>query len=175
VSTDVENCGGCGISCLLDGTRTICAAGACAITACTPSRLDCNGSFADGCETTGVLSYVDADGDGFGTGAGTLGCTLMGAAEGTDCDDTDPRAFPGQTTFFETPRMSGGFDYDCNGVATPEIRVRSVCGSGPMCMLLQAGWVSTVPGCGMSATFTDECGGTGPCYQSMVERTQRCH
>jgi hypothetical protein len=34
---------------------------------------------------------------------------------GTDCDDGDARAYLGQTAFFETPRASGGYDFDCNG------------------------------------------------------------
>jgi len=36
-------------------------------------------------------------------------------ANGTDCDDTNANAYPGQTAFFVTPRSNGHYDYNCNG------------------------------------------------------------
>ena len=50
---------------------------------------------------------IDEDGDGF------MGCV--------DCDDTDPDAFPGQTTWFTSPSEGGSFDYNCDGVEEHEI------------------------------------------------------
>jgi len=45
---------------------------------------------------------VDRDGDGY----------TDRACGGADCDDTDPRAHPGQA-----PRCVGGYDTDCDGTA----------------------------------------------------------
>ena len=70
--------------------------------------------------------YRDDDGDGFGAfdasgydaGAVQYACAQPAGfvAEVGDCDDADARAHPGQTETFATPRPSGSFDFDCNGI-----------------------------------------------------------
>ena len=75
---------------------------------------------------TEVRWYRDDDGDGFGAfdasgydaGAVQYACTQPAGfvAEVGDCDDADARAHPGQTETFATPRPSGSFDFDCNGI-----------------------------------------------------------
>ena len=74
-----------------------------------------------------------------------------------DCDDADPRAFPGQTEFFDTPRLgAGGFDFDCDEDETLEAPDFAecdppVCGSAP-------GWsrlYDVIPGCGETAYWDD--------------------
>ena len=50
---DVNNCGACNNKCQAPFTTTLgCTAGACGIVACQANHADCNGVFADGCETS---------------------------------------------------------------------------------------------------------------------------
>lgn len=65
--------------------------------------------------------YRDGDGDGFGDPSDSVFVCSPPAdyiRTGGDCDDSDPDAHPGQTMWFNVPRMSGGFDYDCDGSET---------------------------------------------------------
>jgi hypothetical protein len=95
----------------------------------------CNG-IDDDCDTgvdnvfTPVRWYVDADYDGYGdpnsftdiTGCDTLPPTGSVPIEG-DCDDADLRVhvYPmGDAPYFDTPRSDGTYDFDCDGVSTPE-------------------------------------------------------
>ena len=48
----LDACGGCGVTCELPHAAPTCAAGRCAITACTTGWADCNGIVDDGCETS---------------------------------------------------------------------------------------------------------------------------
>jgi hypothetical protein len=85
-----------------------------------------------------LKAFKDEDRDGFGSrvGAATFRCEgEIGkdpngtprpfATSSDDCDDTDFRAFPGQTTFFDAPAKGGGFDFNCDGTQTPQYRVNS--------------------------------------------------
>lgn len=69
-----------------------------------------------------------------------------------DCDDNDARAYPGQTDFFDTPRSSGGYDFDCNAVDEPQHPTSCFC----------AGYALLVPagaaGCGVTGSLRT-------CYQ----------
>ncbi len=86
-----------------------------------------------------VTYYVDADGDGFGTASSARFCNELNAAPPSgyaaytgDCCDLDNGANPGfsSTTYLEFPDACGSFDWNCNGVVTPEHT--SGCGSvGP--------------------------------------------
>jgi hypothetical protein len=79
---------------------------------------DCDGA-ADDEDPEGavgqVLVYVDEDGDGFGRfGTGTPRCEppAGAAAVDGDCDDQDPRSWPG------APLRCDGRDNDCDGEVT---------------------------------------------------------
>ncbi|MEC7523596.1 MAG: hypothetical protein VYE22_27185 [Myxococcota bacterium] len=50
LETDLENCGGCGVSCAQPNTTSSCVAGACQIDACAPGFDDCDGNPLTGCE-----------------------------------------------------------------------------------------------------------------------------
>jgi hypothetical protein len=66
-----------------------------------------------------ITCHADADNDGYGAIAGSqfsgTKCPPGFTTNGTDCDDEDPDAFPGQTKDFDTPRANGSFDFDCDG------------------------------------------------------------
>ena len=49
-SNDVNNCGGCGISCNVANAFEACIGGVCEITECSSGYVDCDGVFANGCE-----------------------------------------------------------------------------------------------------------------------------
>jgi hypothetical protein len=76
---------------------------------------DCNG-FADDDDPNGAtgktLFYVDADADGYGTGAGVLRCDGGPGYAPTngDCDDTNASVHPGATEV-----VGDGIDEDCDG------------------------------------------------------------
>jgi hypothetical protein len=50
-ANDVVNCGGCGNNCFVNNGVPKCVARACAIAACKPGWADCNNNYLDGCET----------------------------------------------------------------------------------------------------------------------------
>ncbi|MCB9506937.1 MAG: putative metal-binding motif-containing protein [Myxococcales bacterium] len=150
----------------------------------------CNG-FDDDCDGVvdeGYLSYADGDGDGYSSGTDPQ--TDCVVPEGRtrllgDCDDTDDRAFPGQTIAFETERNSGGFDFDCDGVVTLSWDNLSSCTVQlPPCADLgeeatpvpRRGWTSRVPECGRAANYSQTCVdfGAGCVPGEIVVRTQTC-
>jgi len=51
VSRDPLNCGGCGTVCVAPRADTTCIAAACAVVACDPGYDNCDGMFANGCES----------------------------------------------------------------------------------------------------------------------------
>ena len=77
---------------------------------CDEFDNNCDGNIDEGVITT---YYADTDGDGFGDPANAIdGCSApMGyVIDNTDCDDTDPNNFPGNT------EVCDGFDNDCDGM-----------------------------------------------------------
>jgi hypothetical protein len=50
VTSDVNNCGACGLVCSLAHATPACTSGVCNIHSCSPGYGDCNGNAADGCE-----------------------------------------------------------------------------------------------------------------------------
>lgn len=51
LSTDPNNCGSCGNACTVAHGWGVCVGGICKIGGCYPPWADCNGIYADGCET----------------------------------------------------------------------------------------------------------------------------
>ena len=82
-----------------------------------------------------------------------MGIPGSDCGEQLDCDDQDGSAYPGQPDFFDVPRSSGGYDYDCDGVETRiDTREGSNCG-WDWFDCVGTGWTGGVPACGESGTF----------------------
>jgi hypothetical protein len=52
VASDPNNCGDCGVSCVIPEAGAACSAGMCALGACDPGFADCDGDLGNGCEHT---------------------------------------------------------------------------------------------------------------------------
>jgi hypothetical protein len=91
---------------------------------------------------------------------------------GDDCCDTDANVHPGQTAYFTSASACGSFDYDCDGVSTPEYGVANCQWVGLGCM--GDGFVSAA-GCGETAPFA-VCASTSvlTCAASVGSLTQAC-
>ncbi len=117
--------------------------------------------------------YVDADGDGFGTGALQNRCSSGlnppgFAATPGDCCDTDNNAFPGQTSYFRTPTACRGYDYNCNSSEEPQFPV-FMCGPFTQC---RNGW-AILPVCGSSGSLK-MCIGSLGCGSNTMTATAAC-
>lgn len=103
------------------------------------------------------LSTIDNDGDNY---CETPPCTNASSAE-ADCDDNDPDVHPNQLQYFVTPRADGSYDYDCSGHDDPEIDQTfggcTVSFQPFTCQPMGAGWSTTVPACGVTASYADSC------------------
>ncbi len=62
--------------------------------------------------------YVDADGDRYAPATGTKTCRASSQLTGTDCCDSDSRAYPGATTYYTSTNNCGSWDYNCDGGTT---------------------------------------------------------
>ncbi|MBK7865423.1 MAG: putative metal-binding motif-containing protein [Archangiaceae bacterium] len=94
-----------------------------AVEACNGRDDNCNGQSDEG--LTATTTWPDLDGDGYGDGRGATqtGCaTSKRAANDRDCNDNDPKIFPGAS---ETCNQK---DDDCDSQVDDGVRVR--CGTG---------------------------------------------
>lgn len=165
---------------------------------------DCDGDTDDGSASDAATWYVDCDGDGYAPSAtgSTRACAqptspppgcssalsvwtdTQPAGSNTDCNDSEPDAFPGQTSYFSTP-MPGStgvekWDYDCSGSVDPKrTRLMNSCSGG--CIPPTSGWTSvTPPSCGQSGETRSCQFGQDPfsgytCLESLSTATQSCH
>jgi hypothetical protein len=105
----------------------------------------------------------DQDGDGW--------LAMGGGCNGEDCCDSDPNAHPEQTAFFTRADRCDSFDYDCNGVVTPEYNQVS-------CQLA----IATCTGdgfdqpqaCGVTASFEHCAPSVLGCFTMNETKTQGC-
>lgn len=95
------------------------------------------------------VACLDRDGDQFQT----VGIPGSECGALLDCDDLDPSAYPGQPDYFDVPRVSGGFDYDCDGTeAQLDTSEGSRCG-WDWWDCVGTGWTAGVPACGQSGAY----------------------
>ena len=87
ISSDIKNCGGCGITCSANNGTPACVAGQCPEKTCNPGFADCNANPADGCETnvTTDLNNCSACGTKCIGANGAEAC-MNGQCKVTTCD-----------------------------------------------------------------------------------------
>ncbi len=111
--------------------------------------------------------YYDNDGDTYGVAGATqcwcdTGSFPYTGIDSTDCYDNNANANPRQTGWFSAHRGDGSYDYDCSG--SEERRYTGVTGgcswgtiSGISCNVNGSGWSGSVPSCGGSGNYVDDC------------------
>ena len=112
---------------------------------------------------------------------------------GGDCCDSDAWTRPGQQSYFSSKNKCGSFDYNCasgwqklyNAKAKPHHICKGIaCTSKAECVANPQGWTSSVPACGVSASWTYDYTWNGkftlPLVDTCTKRvtktmTQKCH
>lgn len=97
LSSDPENCGVCGRTCVLPGASAACVAGECAVDVCEVGLADCDGSPLSGCETPDTCL------------PGARCTTTCGSTGAVDCGDA---CAPVCAT---PPESCNALDDDCDG------------------------------------------------------------
>ncbi|MFO0680656.1 MAG: putative metal-binding motif-containing protein [Sandaracinus sp.] len=137
--------------------------------------------------------YYDADNDNYSRSDAAIrndsaDADCLDPGEGrsteprTDCCDTDARAYPGELSYYGTPRTTcGGYDFNCDGASTKQYTATSTlaCSYDPEIMDCIAsgheGWTSTNPSCGGSASYDADCLYNGHfCTEQSGTLTQTC-
>ncbi len=119
-----------------------------------------------------------------GAGGSLVDADKDGSPASEDCDDDDPKVFPGQAAWFDVPAQNGGWDYNCD--ATEELRwPNGKCGVYPNCGAITPGFTGGLqpPACGVSQYWFNTCfmepgGPNGPhCSEAapQMNKTQECH
>lgn len=159
---------------------------------CDGRDNDCDGVVDDGVTT---LYYPDCDYDGYAAAGSTsrAACSLPAGGAPvcpggtwtvrapttpatTDCADAEAFAHPAATGYFSAPIAGApagrAYDYDCDGVE--ERRDTGVFACSAACDISVAGWFSTVPACGASAEWVNDCFVMTSCRTSRETRAQAC-
>jgi cysteine-rich repeat protein len=159
------------------GGGTFCVPKTCSVHTCVVGASPCKAPSScqtvtcDDATSSCPVALIDKDGDGHGPASSPV------AAPCDDCDDTDVNTFPGQTLWFTTPRLAGGFDYDCDGVEEKERPTIGECApSGGVCTFTP-GWASgAVAGCGATDYYLTTCTPVSTaCSYTTPKKTQGCH
>lgn len=114
----------------------------------TPAPVDAPG-LPDAYRPDAAAACVDEDGDSYFV----VAIPDADCDEPLDCDDTDPRAHPGQQDYYDVPRTSGGFDFDCDGVETPLDGTLGHECEWDWFWCSGTGWLEQVPACGVEGTY----------------------
>jgi hypothetical protein len=135
-----------------------------------------------------IPCYPDADGDGYAPADAKpvnacvcgKGFTTRSPAVTIDCNDEDPRVYPGSMAYYGeaycvpgTSCTGRSFDYNCSGVEEKQTPGPIFGGCTGACVGT-AGWSGTVPACGIAGTWvTCKLEVTG-CKQPSVAAKQNC-
>jgi hypothetical protein len=116
-----ENCASCQSDCGICCGNGVCDNGE-TCSSCVGDCKKCNdASCSSDSDCHSNICGVDGDNDGyFSLAVGHIGICQNSAKPYTDCLDSNNIVHPGQTSYFETDRGDGSFDYDCNGVENKE-------------------------------------------------------
>ncbi len=159
---------------------------------CAPRKADglaCSGATSGVECLSGICSgsYVDADGDGFGTGGVGFFCGASApagrASVANDCCDSDNRAWPGNPSYYTAPRdCGGGYDFNCDGVTTRQYTGTDACNDvggcsfGSMSCSGTTGWSgTTAPACGVNSSFVTSCVAVQTCNQTTCPGCESCN
>jgi alpha-tubulin suppressor-like RCC1 family protein len=133
---------------------------------CNGTDDDCDGSTDEGVATS---YFRDADGDGFGAGTATLGCTAPTGyvANATDCDDTRGSVSPSAAEVCDASMRDEDCDATANEGCTCTDGASRACGGGsPIRGVCRAGTQLCTAGTWAScsgnidpATLTESCNG----------------
>ena len=123
---------------------------------------NCNGTQNEQNAFNCTYYYHDFDGDNYGDANYTAECWCSpGGSDGffdvtnnSDCFDYNNNAHPNQTSFFNTDRGDGSFDYNCDNVQEQEYVTMGTCTKDfsltEVCQVDTHGWANSVPNCGQS-------------------------
>lgn len=132
-------------------------------------------SGAGGSGGSGCSDPCDCDNDG--ARAANVQCN------GNDCDDHDPDAKPGQSSYFgkASSNPSVGFDFNCNGAQDrdPTLDKLVTCSGLSLgaCDTATQGFIDSEPACGKSGSWGTCKKGTLNCIANPIgsDRTMLCH
>jgi hypothetical protein len=114
----------------------------------TPGPIDA-AEPPDALRIDSAVPCVDDDGDSYFVPAVPDGeCETP-----LDCDDADPRAHPGQVDYYDVPRPSGSFDFDCDGVESPIDGTLGEECAWDWFYCAGTGGLEEVPACGEEGTY----------------------
>jgi hypothetical protein len=132
---------------------------------------NCNGQTneqnASGCRNF----YYDSDGDGYGVSSPSAQCWCDSgsgaytANNTNDCYDSNNKAYPGASTYYSYDRGDGSYDYNCNGSDEKQYTATTGGCSWSVityiaCDVNGEGFDGSVPGCGSTGQWVDDCDGT---------------
>ena len=158
-----------------------------------PNRSEMCNNIDDNC-TGGTDEGCDDDNDGYcDKNMVRVGTPTTCKLGGNDCCDTDASAHPGQGNWYATTNKCGSYDFNCSGSSERQFTVNSaphhicegtLCTGKAECIAKPAGWDSTIPACGKSATWVYDYEWNGSISYPLVntcktkktvQRTQYCH
>jgi hypothetical protein len=154
-----------------------------AIVVCFVTDNDCDGTTDESDSADASTWYADADNDGYGSPTNTVqACSQPSGyvSDTNDCYDGNASANPAQAGYFTVPRGDSSYDYSCDSIEEQHWTTgASSCSflSNGSCSAT-GGW-SSVPACGATGTWNDNCHFVADwfnsgCYYDTSSKTQEC-